>query len=138
MYGPALATLRTVDVVDFGAGTSVADWWVKGTRKQLRYTISDDAGDPFDLTGKALACYIADSDNATALITKTSAAGSITLSADAAGIAAGVQNQAVVALSASDANRRAKTYRHALWITTTDEEEVLSRGDAVLSDSASA
>lgn len=127
-----------MNVVDFGKGTSAGDYWPKGTRKNLRFTITDqdNAGVPFDLTGRTLAFYIADSDNATALVTKGTGGSGITLSASAAGATAGVSDIAVVALTAADAAMRAKTYRYALWNLTGGQEEVLAKGDAVLSDSA--
>lgn len=90
-------------------------------------TVVDEAGSAFDLTGGTLKYQVVD-DTETALVTKTTADGSITIT-NAAG---GVLN---IDIDASDTQQAVGSYRHELRIERGEYIETLLVGNFIILDS---
>lgn len=118
-------------------GTTVArediregDRWFTNTDKTFTFTVRDDAGVAKNVTGWTLSWVVKrtkETADASAIVTKTTTAGGITIVNAAAGIV-----RVTIAAADTDATVKARVYWHELKRTDTGLKAVLTHGLAVL------
>ena len=106
--------------------------WFKDEGKSIQFDITDANDNPIDVSSYALRWVLEARSDPTDVLSKVFTGDDISV-----GDGEGTNDRVTVTIKVADTTAlAANTYRHSLWRTDADNEQLLAEGNAVLQDSA--